>query len=110
MVHLDLKNFLIRATLSRYHALCECVCVCVCVCGGGANYTVCECVCVCMCVWRTLIQRHLNSEAFSVFFHVLIFVWRYGSLRCIERYVQAVCVPLNLTYHQMGVTNFQIAF
>ena len=25
-VHLDLKNFLIRATLSRYHAVCVCVC------------------------------------------------------------------------------------
>jgi len=29
IVHLDLKNFLIGASLSRYHVVCVCVCVCV---------------------------------------------------------------------------------
>jgi len=67
-------------------------------------------------VWcvRACAHTYMNTlicrKYFLYFLHVLIFVWRYGSWRCIERYVQAVSVALNLTHRQIGVTNFQIAF
>ena len=91
--------------------MCACVCVCVC---GVVCVCVCVRVCVCTCVRVrvrvTIIRTHLFAEVFSVFYHVLIFVWRYGNWRCIERSVKAACVPPNITHHQMVVANLQIAF
>jgi hypothetical protein len=72
IVPLDLKN-LIRITISRCHA-----------------------VCVCVCVARTYRHTLICRKNFLDFVHVLICVWRYGNWRCIERYLKAMRVSLNV--------------
>jgi hypothetical protein len=59
-------------------------------------------LCVCVYVCGMHLYEHTYLQKYFLYFSVYLFL--FGDV------LKGLSVPLNLAHHQMGVTNFEIAF